>query len=231
MKFWLPSAVTLAILVSLMTYLPFETSAMDSTMPMRFSDSSSSGRPGAVTGTVIQRIEQRQVQLGQKLQDMTQKLASREAALKLRLQQFKDQKKASKVSDFSSMLNKINQNRTDMMVKHLDLMGQILDKVDKRVTEASSSGQNTASASAVLVSARTAVTTARNAVIAQSQKDYTIDVSSESTARNDAKVVSDKLHADLLSTYKLVTAAKQAVISAIRSPITSLKAVPTETNN
>src|SRR5260221_263 len=51
----------------------------------------------------------------QRLDDLKAKIASREAALRVRLAAFKDQQKATLAQRISDTLNKINQNRTAEM--------------------------------------------------------------------------------------------------------------------
>ncbi len=137
-------------------------------------------------------------------------VASREAELKNKLQQFRDRRKATVVSEIDINLTKINQNRTDMMGRYLDTMTTILTKVETRT------GQN-ASASAAVVQAKIAIQTAKDAVANQAAKTYTVNISSESRTKVDAKAARDSLHKDLQATFKLVVAAKQAVAEAIRS--------------
>ena len=159
------------------------------------------------------------------IEDKGAAIATRAAQLKAKLQQFKDQVKAKIVEKINATLARINQNQTDQMKKHLDKMSGILTKVESRVNEASSSGQSTASASAAIATAKEAIASASAAITVQAGMDYTIQVSSESAVRADAKLARDKLHGDLKNVRLLVIGAKQSVAKAIMIAATTLKGV------
>lgn len=133
------------------------------------------------------------------------KMATREAALKAKLERFKDKKKAEIADRVNTNLNKINQKQTAQMLKHLDKMSAILDKLEARKT-----------ANAAISAARSSITSASSAVKLQADKDYTLTVSSETKVKADAEKVRDLLHQDLQAVREQVIEAKQAVGTAIR---------------
>lgn len=133
--------------------------------------------------------------------------ASREANLKAKLETFKDKKKAEVADRVNTNLNKINQNQTKQMLRHLDNMTEILNKLEAK---------NPVAAKNAIADARNTIATTSAAVQAQAEKDYTIVITSESRVRADAKSQRDKLHTDLLALRKMVIDAKQSVGSAIR---------------
>ncbi len=143
-------------------------------------------------------------------------IASKAAALKLKLQTFKDQKKAQIAERVNTNLNDINQKQTEQMQKHLDAMSVILDKLEVRVNSPTPDIKDPEAARVAIASARATIATVSAAVLAQSQKDYTIQVTSESKIGVDAKTQRDKLHADILAIRKAVIDAKQSVANAIR---------------
>lgn len=146
-----------------------------------------------------------------------EKIASREAALKLKLNAFKDRTKAAIAEKVNTNLNRINQKRTEMMQRHLTNMSTILGKLEDRVNSGSPDIKDPASARAAIASARSIIATTSAAVTAQAAKDYTIVVTSESKVRADATAQRQQLHSDLLTLRKMVIDAKQAVGSAIRT--------------
>ncbi len=135
-----------------------------------------------------------------------EKIASRTAALKTKLEAFRDKNKAAAAERINTNLNTINQNQTSQMQRHLDNMTVILNKLEARVS----------SPAASIAIARTNIASASAAVLAQSQKDYTITVTTEIRIKVDAKKQRDALHADLLALRKIVIDAKQSVGNAIR---------------
>lgn len=151
-------------------------------------------------------VQKRQA-LDQKIAAGKDKLATREAALKAKLEKFKDQRKAKVAERISANLTTINQNQTRLMQSHLTTMLTILEKF----------GRRTSGTSAAILTARSTIASASAAVSAQAQKDYTLAVSSESKIKTDAKAQREKLHTELFELKKLVRDAKKAVSDAIRT--------------
>jgi hypothetical protein len=148
-----------------------------------------------------------------KIEQFRIKIASREAQLKAKLDKFKDQHRSELALKVSSNLNKINKNRTDSMGKHLDTLSDILGKVQDRASgSASESGVQ-----AAIASASASITSARDAVNAQAQKDYTINATSEASLQSEVKTERNMLLKDLTSVKQLVMTAKQSVVAAIRA--------------
>lgn len=166
--------------------------------------------------TVQQRVNAQKENVENKIANLRVKIASKEAALKARLDAFKDKKKAEIADRVNTNLNKINQNQTAQMQKYLSTMSSILDKLEARVNKPTPDIKNPAAAKTAIASARAAIASASAAVSAQTLTDYTIQVSSEAKIRQDAQVMRDKLHADLLALRKTVIDAKQSVANAIR---------------
>lgn len=152
----------------------------------------------------------------QKVDTTKEKFASRAAALKTKLQAFKDQQKAIIVERLNTNLNTINQNQIKQMQKHLNTITSILDKLAARVNRGTEDIKDPEAAMTAITLARTSIATASAAVTAQTQKDYTIVVTSEARVKIDAKRQRDQLHADMLALRKIVIDAKQQVANAIR---------------
>ncbi len=177
-------------------------------------DSTKSGTPRYDTRAQMFLDQQKALQQIQKskfeerFSQMKDKIASREAEFKLRLDKFRDKAKSDIAQRVNHNLNLINQNQTTQMNKHLDLMSSILDRVV---------ASKDATASAQVTAARSAIDLARTTVGSQAGKDYTINVSTESAIRNDAQEMREKLFTDLKTTRETVITAKQAVQTAIRS--------------
>ncbi len=171
----------------------------------------------------VQELEQRRLgeasraaTFRQKLEDRKLKIASHEAEIKTKIQKFKDKQKAEIATRVNTNLNKINQNQTDQMLKNLDLMSSLLDKLTERINSNSPDIKNPAVANQAVADARAAIDIARTAVQVQAQKDYTINVTTETRIKVDAQTQRDQLHKDITAVRQLVIAAKQAVSNAVR---------------
>jgi Skp family chaperone for outer membrane proteins len=165
---------------------------------------------------LAQKLEARKDSIADKIAAMKEKIASKEAALKTRLAAFKDKRKAEIADRVNTNLNRINENQTAQMQQHLSRMSEILAKLEARVVAGSSEIKDPLVAKAAIASSRASIATASSAVTEQSQKDYTITVTSESQVRLDAQKVRDSLKTDIMGTRKLVIEAKQSVADAIR---------------
>lgn len=163
-----------------------------------------------------QRLETKKENIQTKIETTKAKIASRAAALKTRLQNFRDQNKAVLAERINTNLNNVNQNQTTGMQNHLDKMSLILDKLEARVNNNKPDIKDPANAKAAIETARTNISTSSAAVSAQALKDYTITITSEGRIGLDAKTQRDALHKDLKAARQTVQEAKQSVASAIR---------------
>lgn len=145
-----------------------------------------------------------------------EKIASREGALKAKLEKFRDQKKAALAERINANINTINQNRVKQWEKNLNSMSTILDKLDNRIKRGTSDIKDTEAAKSAIDLARTTIASASSAVSTQAQNSYTVNVTSESKIKADVKLQRDKLHNDISSVRKLLVEAKQRVADAIR---------------
>ncbi len=184
----------------------------------------------------MQQLEQRKLaeaskaaMFRQKLEDQKLRIASHEAEVKAKIAAFKDKKKAEIATRVNTNLNKINQKQTGEMLKHLDNMSSILDKLTTRINSNSPNVKDPAAALSAVADARASIDAARTAVQTQAQKDYTITVTTETKIRLDAQTERDQLYKDIMATRKLVIDAKQSVTNAIkvaRSESTIKEATP-----
>lgn len=163
-----------------------------------------------------ERIEVRKENVADRVTATKERVATKEAALRVRLEVFKDRKKAEVVERVNKNLNNINKKMTGQMLKHLQRMTSILNKLEARVNSAKPDVKDVASARKAIADAKASMASASAAVQAQAENDYTITVSSETRAKTDVQKVREQLHNDLGALRQLVVEAKQAVAKAIR---------------
>lgn len=160
-----------------------------------------------------------------KLQGIREKVASRAALLREKLATFRDRVKANRVQNINDILARINKVRTDAMLRHYDRMVEILTKVEDRVNEASGNGKDMTAAKSSISQARSALNEAKIALDAQIDKDYTVNVSSESTVKADAMAQRQQLFSDLKSIHDLLVTARKVIAEAISQAMSSIKGV------
>lgn len=167
-------------------------------------------------------MEQREIQLQERLDQKRERIASKEARLKERLSVFKDRVKAQRTERVNTILENINQRRTTHMLQLLDKMASITAKLQDRVKTAKTNGKDVVSAQNAIDSARAAIETARTAVEEQSVKDYTIEVADETTVKEVASTARDNLKNDLKAIHTLMVIARQKVANAISTTVSSI---------
>lgn len=189
---------------------------LSTSTPILAIDATSSTRPLLKKEKVEERIEAKKGKVETRIQNVREKMASREAVLKAKLQGFKDQKKALLAEKVNTNLNKINENQTTQMLRSLGLMTTLLNKLENRVTQSSSDIKDPASVKIAISSARNTIATTSALIKEQAEKDYTIEVTTESRVKKDAGTVRKSLHTDLMSSRKAVIDAKRAVSNTFR---------------
>ncbi|MBI2018736.1 hypothetical protein HYS96_03470 [Candidatus Daviesbacteria bacterium] len=162
------------------------------------------------------RVETRKANVQERLTALKERIATKEAALKARLQNFKDQKKAQIAERVNVNLANINEKVTGAMNIHLGVMSGILDKLEARVNAGTKDIKDPAAVRSAIADARGAISSANEAVALQADKDYVLEATSEATVRKDMQGVKEKLRTDLGQLRKLVIDAKQKVANAIR---------------
>lgn len=204
------------ILLSIFLFLTYPAWAQDATTPATRKEKAK------------ERVETRKEIVAQRVDTLKERMATREAALKAKLDAFRDKKKATAAARISENLNRINDKQTEQMLKHLDKMTSILNRLEDRVNRSTPDIKDATLAQIAIADAKAAIATASSAVKDQSEKDYTVEVSSESKVRADFKKVRDMLHADLKSIRESVIKAKQAVANAIRVAKSGKLEIPKE---
>lgn len=230
MKFKLPSLTFLVIIFSLLIVpLYLDEEYIYPVYAQDYTASSSANTTDRVIkpvkkATALEIAQERKAKVAEKMDSLQDRFASRTAALRAKLQAFRDRIKAQRVERLNDNLNRLNTLRTGLMARHLSTMSNILDKVESRVNSSSSSATlNNSSVQSTISDARGAISKAKAAVDTQAKNDYTINISSESGVAKDAKVARDKLHADLKATHQLVVAARKAIENAIKTAVSTLK--------
>ena len=191
----LPKISAAFILVCLILICAYPALAMDATSP------------ATTRKTIIQeKIDVKKEAVTQRIENLKDKMATREAALKARLDKFKDKKKAETADRVNTNLNMINKNQTEQMQKLLDKMSSILARVETNNGSSSS-----------ISDAKSSIASASAAVKTQGTKDYTLTITSETTAKTDIQKIRTQLMTDLKTVKQMVITAKQSVANAIRT--------------
>lgn len=94
---------------------------------------------------------------------------------KQRLSEIKNKAKQQNAERIAERFGKLNKTWTDHFMKLLDRFDEIVQKMQNRAATAAAAGKDTAAADAAIQAAGAAIASARDAVIAQVAKTYTLD--------------------------------------------------------
>ncbi len=118
---------------------------------------------------------------------------------RLKLAALKDENKKAIVTRLDARMAQINANRTAIMLRHLDIIQAVLNKLQAR------------SATLDVSVAQKAIDSARATVIAQQAKVYTINITTEANLGQAVSATRKLLASDLLKAHQSVVAARKAV--------------------
>lgn len=212
----------IAVLISFILISAYIVSAKD--LPAGRQDSTSaatrkdkvSDRVETRRAQVQEKIETRKENISERLAEKREKTASREAALKTKLDGFRNRQKAQIVERVNSNLKSINEKMVAHFKKVLERLGGLLNKLEARVNVSPPDIKDPVLARQAIADARSSIASATEAVNLQSTKDYTLELSSESRAKTEVTAARKLLHEDLKVALRAVNDAKKSVSNAIR---------------
>lgn len=151
--------------------------------------------------------------------------SKRKEEFQKRIVTIKDEKKQVLVERLDGKFTALNLRQTTRMKERLDRLTSIVSRLQNRVNQLKTNGQNTTSAETALTTAQTAIQTSMNAVATQASKEYAPQITTEENLRQTVGITSQQLKTDLTTTHKTVITAHQAVVKAHQS-IVALRELP-----
>lgn len=150
------------------------------------------------------------------------KIESEKVLLKEKLKAIKDEKKKQAVQKINDQINALNAKRLEHFTNVLNQIEDVLKKVGNRADKTAERGLDVSVAKTNMAAVETAIAAARAAIVVQSAKTYTINVTTEGELKNNTGAVRQALQADLAAVRDLVKAAHEA----LRNAAVSLAKVP-----
>ena len=129
--------------------------------------------------------------------------SGKKAEFRERITQIRDEKKKQIVEHVSNQLKLINDRAVQAMLRHLERLQELLNKIKTRKPAADVS------------MAQTKIDEAKTAVEAQAAKEYIIEFTGEAGLRTGASAAKQKLRADLKAVREKVRLARQAVVDTL----------------
>lgn len=169
------------------------------------------------TGTAVRQESREQIretrqEIRETRQNFIQQRQEARAQFVEKLKVIRDERKKQIVEKLENRMNEINQNRTAQMLKHLDKMTEILNRIEQKGNEGIRG--NKGEFEAAVAAARTAIEAARQAVEAQAGKTYAPNVVDEATLRGVVGASMSQLQQDLKAVREKILLAKKAVMDA-----------------
>lgn len=149
--------------------------------------------------------------------EMRQEIQAARAEYKASLKQIKDARKKTIIESVDQKLIKANQKSTDHFLLAIVKLENLLKKFSDRASLLKQSGKDTSDVDAAIVAARDAISDAKNAVSEQAAKEYTFQITDESTLKANLGQTMKLLRSDLKATHDVVKLAKQKVIDVARA--------------
>lgn len=203
--------VLVAVLVILLSHVPSTHAQIKSNARRTFAtDSANLASDSGKLGRVQEMKEAARL----KREEVKQTIQVKKTEAKERFQNIKDTRKQAVVGKIEDHLAKINERITTQFSHVLERLQAILDKIQSRADRAEQSGLDVTSVDVAIGEATTAITDAEAAVLAQTAKVYTAQVSSDSAARNEVQGLMQQLRTDLSVVKEVVQNARRAVQAA-----------------
>lgn len=136
-------------------------------------------------------------------------------AFKEKINGIQDARKKTLVTRINSNIANNNKKLTGKMTEALARMSSIISNIKGKAQTFKAAGNNTVALDSAIASAETAISSAQAAVLAQSQKEYTANITTDATLRTTIGQMFSQFRQDIIATYQKVVAAKQAVMKAV----------------
>ena len=182
-----------------------------SSTPVFAQTSTATSTPQTIKDRLRTIKEERQAFVAETREQVKEKMEAFRAQIKT----IRDERKQILTERIADKIASSNARLTNRMDKALNHLTDILNRVKNRSAAFKAGGKDTAALDQAISAAEAAIAEAKNAVEAQGAKEYTANITDESTLRNTIGQMVSGFRLDIQAVHKLVVAAKQAVQKAI----------------
>ncbi|OGH17745.1 MAG: hypothetical protein A2868_00175 [Candidatus Levybacteria bacterium RIFCSPHIGHO2_01_FULL_40_15b] len=182
-----------------------------SSTPVFAQTSTATSTPQTIKDRLRTIKEERQAFVAETREQVKEKMEAFRAQIKT----IRDERKQILTERIADKIASSNARLTNRMDKALDHLTDILNRVKNRAADFKAQGKDTTALDQAISAAEAAIAEAKNAVEAQGAKEYTANITDESTLRNTIGQMVSGFRLDIQAVHKLVIAAKQAVQKAI----------------
>lgn len=146
--------------------------------------------------------------------EMMEKTSEARDAFKERIKEIQDAAKQTILEKIVDRINSNNQNKTMKMSERLERLTSILTKVSEMATDLAENDVNVTTLNRLITAANTAIETAKESVSEQMEKEYLVDITTDSALRTNARATIQEYITDIKAVFQDVVAAHRAVVQA-----------------
>lgn len=165
---------------------------------------------------IKQKTENLKAIVEEKREEAKEKFELQREEFKENLEMIKDQQKKTLVKDIDSRVNDLNIRHTERLEKALSKVSTILTRLEEKVASKSAEGEDTTEIDTAIADAHTVIASATAAITAQAGREYVIDITDETTLREEVKKTIQTFKTDIGSAHAKVKAAREAVVSVAK---------------
>jgi len=173
----------------------------------------SNGAGGSALDKVKQLRDENVFNLGENKEEVKRLREENRLQLKQRILEFKDQKKAQIVERVSTQMDSLNANKAEKYLATLKRLSYILDSIESRL-ETVDVAVDISSVNESIANARALIKSSTDQVNLQSNKIYSLNITSEDAVKNQVSLVVKGVQSDLTDVRNSVTYARDAVRKA-----------------
>ncbi len=176
----------------------------------------------AMKASVTAKREDFEQKLEQARETVKTNIEAKRTELKKKLEVVKSDAKKQAVERVDKEFERINTKQVENFNKVLVRLDEVLKKVVSRTDKAEASGKSVSGVRGTIASAETAIAGAREKVVLQAGKSYTITVTTEGELRIAVEDARQALKGDLVA----VQASMKGAQEALKSAVTALSTIP-----
>lgn len=145
---------------------------------------------------------------------MAQQMSEARMEFKEKVQEVSDEAKQAVLERIVNTINENNLSKTMRMSERLDRLNEILSRISEMAAGLDEQGINVTTLNTQITRATSAIEDAKEAVTAQMEKEYIIDITTEQALRTNARSTIREYIADIKAVFQEVLAAHRAVVLA-----------------
>lgn len=157
-----------------------------------------------------------------KREEIKTKIELAKETLKIKLAKIKDQKKRETVSNINDKIVELNKKATDNLTKSVSQIEGVLTRIEDRTNKEAAKGIDVTKTKEAIAKAKISIEDAKKAILVQTAKTYTINITTETALKSTMSVVKEKLNTDIKTLRDVVkkahVAVKEAAVTLAQTP-------------